>query len=204
VSDERLRVAYHEAAHAAVAFIFRRRVELVSVRPAMQWGGVVFSRPTRVSDDETLSLGEPVMFVPHRLRRDVEQSVVMTLAGDIGEELRFGRRTGYGLTADEMRAAEVVRGVALSAKERLLLARGEGPEHAGDDDWSFAVRMTAAVTSELEATAYLGFLSAAARAVVFSSLCVRLVEALVPVLLEREVLGAREVRAVLRAAEQPA
>jgi ATP-dependent Zn protease len=202
VSDDRLRVAWHESAHAAVAFIFGRRVEVVSIRPTMQWGGVVFSRPTKVHDDEAESLGAPVMFLPARLRRDIEQDVVMTLAGDLGEELRFGRRSGYGLTKDETVADEVVRELALSAKQRAMLALGDEPAAAGDDDWSMAVRMTAALTSELEATAYLGFLRAAARAVVFSPQCVRLVEALVPVLLERDVVGGGEVRAVFRAAER--
>src|SRR5439155_24824993 len=90
--------------------------------------------------------------------------------------------------------------VSLSRTERETLDEAERSEHSSDEDkvWLFA---NAAVGEPYEAGVYLGWLRVLTRNLIWSTRCLRLIDALVPELLEHEVLSARAVRAILLVAD---
>src|SRR4051812_12133329 len=87
---ERQRVARHEAAHAAMAFLLRRRIDVASIRPCPGWAGAVFHAPLRLREQDRTTLvceRPPVVQLPARLRRQVETSILIALAGPLQDEL---------------------------------------------------------------------------------------------------------------------
>jgi hypothetical protein len=201
--DERLRIAYHEAAHAAVAHITKRPIEVVSIRPGPSWSGVCFTREHPVRDADLDQLHLPVPLQPARLRKAVELRIIGCLAGRIGEELGAFYPHGSAATStDDAAAMALAEAATLTPEQKELLRRGDNPEKRPSTDDEEAAALAGALAGRDEATSYYGWLRATTRSMVYGERCRRLVYALVPVLLEREVVGAAEVRAIFRAADE--
>lgn len=120
-------IAHHEAAHAVVAFLLERRVHLVSIRPTEAYGGVVVrAHGPRGHYDESL-LFRPTVLWPAKLRRELEVDIMIALAGDVGEELALGPRSGFGQPEHERQAESALRALSdLSRRERERLDHLEG------------------------------------------------------------------------------
>jgi hypothetical protein len=82
---DQLRVVYHEASHAATAFVLGRPVWAVSVRETRRWGGVYVTCNPRFHTDDVADV--PRILAPARLRRPLEVGIVIALAGRRGEAL---------------------------------------------------------------------------------------------------------------------
>jgi hypothetical protein len=103
MTDDKQRVAYHEAAHAVVALLERVKVYSATIIPSDEAEGV-----TR---HHNLLYGRGVEWDashPNRIR--MERLVRMALAGPVADELRgvHDERTVIGPTDDEHCAAELV------------------------------------------------------------------------------------------------
>jgi hypothetical protein len=206
--EQRHRIAVHESGHAAMAYLLHRRAGIVSIRPGAHHGGIAFHGPAPKVPQEMFDrhLGHPVPLLPATLRRSIETTIMISLAGDEAEFLLWCRspekaRFRPETAEDEAVAEGFARDlVSLTRPEREKLDEAERSEHKSDEDkvWLFA---NAAVGEPNEAGAYLAWLRAVTRGLIWGTRCVRLIEALVPELLEHEVLSARAVRAILLAAD---
>jgi hypothetical protein len=185
------------------------RVEVASIRPSDNHAGVVIHQGDPVDPIDGLIarrnaetyLGRfgmlPVPTFPTELRRRAEVSIMVSLAGDLGEELA-GPRSGYLPEPQHEQeaiglASEVV---ALSDHQRDALDRSENRAKPGDEAHAYD-QANALTRDQLEAIAHVAWLRAVTRNIVFSNLFADLVEVLVPVLLQHEVLAGEHVMSIL-------
>lgn len=94
-SDEEKRIAIHEASHAIVGLLLKRRILMLTILPYQDAEGIVWHRPGRdsISKRET--------------QEEVYRGVVISLAGMEGEKIEYGEHTS-GATADILKARETV------------------------------------------------------------------------------------------------
>jgi hypothetical protein len=198
--EEREVTAYHEAGHASMCYVLGSSITLVSIRRTAQWAGICFHEPRRPDLDRDLT--GPLVLLSATVRRPIEHVIMITLAGPIAEELFQPPASGYSTASpDELAARRIAVASTLTGEERALLTAGDSDEPR-EHDVDTSIRLARGLAAEQnEAMAFLNWLHAATRGIVFTHRFDRLVRALVPELLEHESLGGRRVRAILRAAD---
>jgi hypothetical protein len=204
------RVAYHEAAHVVAAVRLGGRVAgPVTIIPSKRWLGSAWTLPRRAPqrDFDRVDVGRPLALWPAALRRQLECETMVVLAGGVGE-LLAPRSLEYPPPDPELdlereanrrrRAAAAVE--ALPAAQALLLARGDDPDIApAKTDPERAHELAELLAGPAGASSLLAHLQQQVAAVVLE-LPGRLdVERLAKALLERDVLAAADVRALLEA-----
>jgi hypothetical protein len=215
VTDPRLVTAFHEASHSVMAYLCGYRVEVASIRPSEAHAGVVLYEGDSPGSIEALRarrnqesfLGRvglvPTPLFPTELRRCAEASIMVCLAGPIGEELA-GPQTGY--LADSPHEAEAIELAAEITQlwdfQRQALEHAERPDpnHLSDEAQAYdkANDLTAHLTArQLEAAAHVRWLREVTWNLVFTKPFADLVETLVPVLLQHEVLAGEHVTSIL-------
>jgi hypothetical protein len=202
--DDRWRTAYHEAAHAVMGYLLRHEPRALSIVPSLHWSGVYFHRAPSIDEaslDGLRPREAPLAMQPPELRANLEGRILVALAGPAGEELYLHRQrfTRYRPTHehDRMAATETVREFALTAEQRELLARGDDPEAETRDDYAKAYEWAELLIAEEEVGAYVQWLEVSARRIVRGPDFIRLVEALVPALLEHDELSGEAVADLL-------
>ena len=196
-----VRTAYHEAAHAAAAYVFGRPVSLVSIRPGAHFLGVTTWTPGRFPGEAPVDI--PAIMWPAKARRAIETSIVVSLAGSLGAMLSgWPEEDGYRAPPDEDEAERSARVLAgLSERETATLAGLESATEPIPADDERARRLSWAIAGTSEAGLHLAYMRGVTRSLVYNPNFGRLLEALVPELLERGVLSGRRVREILSAAE---
>ncbi len=200
---ERRRVAFHESGHASMAFLLGRAVDVVSIRPSDHSKGVTAHRGPRLTERERGKFGLPARLLPARVRRHLEASALVALAGDLAEQLDTDWEpvSGYIASTPDEQFAEQAAGdlTRMTRKEEARLAATQAKGELGSDAetaWKGAYVLAGAHAGQ-ETIAHVGYLQALARAIVGTAQFARLVGALVPHLLANEVLGGRAVRRIL-------
>jgi hypothetical protein len=207
VQLERVRLAWHEAGHAAVAHALGVAVHVVSVLPTRRWPAVCIHDGVLIPGADDFQPWVPLVCQPLELRSAIERKVVIALAGKIAEQFVADDAPASAyvpdLDEDEQAAAEAVEAMvgvgqpALSPEERELLAVGDDDAPPQEPDEARAWAATYALAGEAAAFWYLGVLRAIAQSILAEP-CVRAgVRRLALELLEREVVGARRVRELL-------
>jgi hypothetical protein len=194
-------VALHEAAHAAAAWVLRGQVGAVSIRRSKRWAGVAAVSGPRHSGG-TVDVEQPPILWPADVRHALECDAVICLAGIAAEAMLAPPVTGYVPTSeDEQQAKRVAR--ELSPSDQHFLARGNIDEVAGSTDNEKAAA-AAHVLAGQHVSACLGWLRHQTVWLVTTNRFRRLVDALVPALLEHTDLGAATVRRILKEADKEA
>ncbi len=207
---DRVRTATHEAGHAAAAYILGRRLGPVSIEPSAHFNGIAFSfdrAKTLTAAEQAASdrLDLPVVLLPARLRRRIETSVMVSLAGWEAARSIWPPETGYiPVSEDETRAEELARIAVLTSRglppsEAAMLEEAAQTETPTDEDQAIGVCLAWAAG---DAAHYLSWLRAATAYMVSTSRFRRLVAAMVPELLTHRTLSGRRVRDILVAADE--
>jgi hypothetical protein len=203
------RTAAHESGHAAVAWMLRRSLEVVSIRPGEHWRGIAIFRGGRSPQADLGKTLADVVLWPCEWRRRFETDLCITLAGTFAEALRPS--SGYALDDDDARAEEIVSELVpargdLSDREALVLTTADRPGPTDEEHAGWLVRSLLnefEVSLEAEKAAYLRWMELHTARAVFSPRGRRLIEGLIPHLLDREVLSGRAVRQIFRDIERP-
>jgi len=209
--DQRVRTAYHEAAHAIVAELLGVRVDVVSIRPAAERHKGVTIHASLGHDEVTELLGRrqgksvlarwgvvPVPFFDPEERRRAETSVMISLAGHLGEFLmpEFPSGGYRDDMADIDQARAVAASVELTAQQTAWLDDAEHREEIpGDDDAAF--QKARWNTGEEAAGAFVHYLSWETRRLVFSELVRRIIPLVVDRLLAHEIIPGSVVREII-------
>ena len=205
---ERVRVALHEAGHAACAYVVGGSIGVVSIRPTERWGGVAYTDepaadfvPDEFDPDDILPLWPPT------LRARLELSIIVSYAGPLAERALTPPPRGCRGEPSLVRQNEHARleraVVALNKPERAMLAQGDVPDapRLPSDETRAAER--AAVLAPGASGPYLAVLRAEAARLVGTRRFGHLCRALAAELLEHTDLGGVAATAVLEAADQP-
>jgi hypothetical protein len=195
---ERLeRFAYHEAGHSVMAYYLHVTPGTVSIRPGHKYQGVSkhgkSGRPPVREGDLDVSIIE----MRATLRRGLEKEIAISLAGKASERL-VPTIPGPGYFGDPDREyAERLAALAVpTGREARSLALTERVG-AGEYDMAKAEsKAHGAVGRNLQGS-YLRFLECVVDEIVASNWFRKLVEALVPPLMEHRVLSAAAVRLIL-------
>ena len=165
-APETVRLAYHEASHAAAAYIFGCPVALVSIRPGTHYAGITTWAPRRFPGEPPVEL--PAIAWPARPRRAIETSIVVLLAGRMGAMLRgWPEETGYHTSPDEEEAERATRILAgLTTRETLALTELETDTERRPPDEVRAARLSWAIAGSEEADMHLAYMRAVTRSVV--------------------------------------
>ncbi|MBA3739204.1 MAG: hypothetical protein H0W97_11645 [Actinobacteria bacterium] len=194
--DQRVRTAHHEAGHAAMAWVLGRSVGVVSIRPSEHVLGLAFWGPARRATVPAGVSTRPAVLWPADLRRSIETSILISLAGEIAER--------YAPPQDAPRVTRLPERVApLTPRETSRLADVEAAE-IHQTDWQRAVELIDLLADPDGGSfghAYLEALAALADEIVRSPRFRALADALIPVLLGGEVVSARTVREIFRASD---
>jgi hypothetical protein len=165
---ERRRVAFHEAGHAALAFLLGRAVDVVSIRPTDHYGGVTAHRGPRLTERERRKFGLPAPLLPARVRRHLEASALVALAGDLAEPLDTDWEpvSRYiAPTPDEQLAGQAAGDLTrMTRKEEARLAATEAKGELwsdADTAWKDAYVLAGAHAGQ-ETIAHVGYLRALA------------------------------------------
>jgi ATP-dependent Zn protease len=197
--EERRRVAFHEGGHVAVALLMRKPISLASIRPTRGWKGVVYSKRFAIAetDYELEKLARPTPLQPAQLRREIETDIMQSLAGRIAEELQGSFTNGYAHDSDDVAAASLAE-LNLTSRQRELLARGDVEPGSLETDGERATALAYALAGEGKVYAYLAWLRAETRDLIYSPRGTRLVTAIAEALLERETLSGAQCRTIFR------
>jgi hypothetical protein len=87
------RVAFHEAGHAVVAHLLRRKLTRVSIVPSEEFLGFVGTGPLGTSFDPELDMNG-------RARRVIEREAQIFLAGNAAESVLVGHQVRHGMHHD--------------------------------------------------------------------------------------------------------
>lgn len=197
---ERRLLAYHEASHGVMALSLGMTVAAITIRPApgRHLGAMIHDPPPRVAERKG-----PFGISASGLRREVEDYVRVCLAGQQGELLI--PHSGFADSSDVDDALAHLRTLDVGAKpstmterERnaLAIAETRPVDEVIDDESAVLLRETALTDDGALAAAHLGWLRVETARRVFDPAFRAVVDALVPALLEREVLGGIEARAI--------
>jgi hypothetical protein len=104
--------AYHEAGHAAIAFVLRRAVKLVTIMPNAEAGTLGHVRKGDFSDSF-----RPDANKDPRTRSLVEREIIISLAGPAAEAKYKGHRNNIGACGDYHDAVDLAMHVCVSVKE---------------------------------------------------------------------------------------
>lgn len=193
--EQRSRTAAHEASHAGMAYELGRPIEVVSIRPSKRYSGVALHIGARYRGG--WQVGIPAILQPAEPRRILETRICILLAGQIGEDLLW-RRDRWGTSEDERRAETAALEFArLSKRETAVLTEVETRDEPLTSD-EVNARELAEAMSGAEAAEHLGYLKAVTRSIVTSTGFLRLVDALVPVLLDQDGVSGRACRELFR------
>jgi hypothetical protein len=217
VSDDyrRRRTAAHEASHAAMAWLLGWELVFVSIRPGDHFRGVTrFTLPWRPLDEVDGILArrdpsgtllerygiQPVPLFDPELRRKVETEMMVTLAGAAGEWWAGPPESGY--VADDLdreRAEKLASDlIGLSESQAASLADLEQRELPCDWDNAFREASMLEAGDDLAAGALVRWMELGTQRIVATQLFGRLVGALMPVLLQAEVLSGEDAARILR------
>jgi hypothetical protein len=190
---DRLVVAAHESGHASMAWFLDHRPGAVSIRPGAHYRGITFPGQShrRLTVDSGTFIHKPLPLWPAAERRALEIDVLVALAGEVAA------RPYIGVTAGPAPALSRVP-AALTSGELRQIREAEGTKH--QTDWERANELVDALAGE-SADAYLAWLRGMTEDIVRTGRFRALVDALIPVLLEHEMVGATTVRRVLAAAD---
>jgi hypothetical protein len=209
-TDPRVRTAYHESGHAAVAYILGRAIDVVSIRPNEHRSGVVIFKRWRKPRGDVGRTFQDVLLWPAEWRRRLEHDLCITLAGHYAEIMRPSPSSGYFDDDDEPLAKEIAGDLVpargdLTERERLVLRRSANRSSPSDQEATDDLVATILNEHELslaaEKAAYINWMRHHAARLVFSDRCRRLIEGLVPRLLEADVLSGRTVRRIFQEIE---
>lgn len=198
-------MAVHEASHAAMARVLGVGAGLISIRPGLNFGGV--AKHGRIAVPKVLpgDLDGPVVLMRPALRRSLEKQILITVAGKLGEYQLLPPETGFAALpeADDEQALRLAEIVSLNRREAasLVTAERDGVE---ESDAVYARRRAWALVGSGVAERYVLMLEAVALELVLTDRFRRIVDALVPQVLQHRVLSARAVRAVLNDADKEA
>jgi hypothetical protein len=182
-----------------MAYACERRFDVVSIRPTEQHLGVTILRPEAMTDEDRGVLGHSIHNLPPEVRWKYETNALILLAGSMGGLLAIG--SGFADRVDDELALENVRelreGVGLEQlndRERVVLAAAESPNHASvsDDDQVYNLAMLLLSEDDRQARAYTAWLRTVAASYVMWPTFRAGVDALVPVLLDRDVVSGDE------------
>lgn len=201
--EERRRVAAHESGHVVMAFELRVPLGLVSIRPGAHFLGVAFHGATRLRKGDGLKLTSPVL-QPASLRRRVETSVMVALAGDIAERYYGPRWSGFvpTKTDDAMEAerlASILSEMPPTDQEAARLGKYERGEPIHSDETK-ARELSDVLSFTGTGPLFLGWLRAETEHLLSRPYVGRMVDALSEALLDREVVGAKASRTILKEA----
>lgn len=192
---DRLVVAAHESGHASMAWFLDRRPGAVSIRPGAHYRGITFPGRSRrrLTVDPGTFIHKPLPLWPVAARRALEIDVLIALAGEVAA------RRYIGVPVEPRTPHPTSRIPApLTPVELRRIRQAEGTKHK--TDWERANELVDALAGE-SADAYVARLRGMAEGIVRTERFRALVEALIPVLLEHEMVGATTVRGVLAAAD---
>jgi hypothetical protein len=203
-----LRSAYHEAAHAIVAELLGVRVDVVSIRPGEHHRGVTIHASLAVDDiAEILARRhgtsllarwgvKPYPFFDPEERRRAECSIMVALAGHLGEFLAPEPFTGFVEdTGADDHARAIAAAAELTAEQERWLADAEHTETLGDDDAAF--EKARRIAGDEAAAAFVHFLTLETRRLMFSPLVRSLVPPVVDELLRYEAISGETVREIV-------
>jgi hypothetical protein len=201
LTNERARIAAHEAGHSVACFLLRGRVGPCSIEETKRWAGVAFVGTRRVSPRAAATLTEKDAPIPPMLAATVrsyfEHQALIALCGPAAEKLYFDRFLPIAAPRPRLLPTVVERGVALRPAERAYLAAGndaDAPLPPGDEE--IAVRALSALDlrqPDLLRRQFDDWAVRLAESFEFG----RLVDLLAPLLLEHETLGGKAVRDTL-------
>ncbi len=133
-----LRTAYHESAHAVVAFRLAQPIRLVSVRPGETFAGIMLGGSSASLDSVGFDAFRPGIVQPARVRRRIEADICVSLAGQMGADLLW-RDSGYVPT----------RGMRLRPRRwRWSSAGSEGRTLSTSRHWKLTRRRCPATTRQ--------------------------------------------------------
>lgn len=130
VDAERVRIAFHEAGHAAANLVHGITPELVSIRSAERWAGVcITDNPLwgiSPPDENDLVSAATIPALPEPFRRTFEIDAICSLAGPACERLAVPIEGYMAISDDEMAALRAA--VVLTDTEKALLKGGDDVE----------------------------------------------------------------------------
>jgi hypothetical protein len=197
----RLRTAWHESAHAVVAYVLRRPIRLVSIRRGEHYSGIMINGKSAPLDTSGFRAELPAIVQPARVRRFLEAEILISLAGDCGTELVWPAPDGYGfvVTEDGQEATKVsLQSSGLSRSDAEYLATVESDQSPLTSDDKNAGETTWALAGS-EALQYLGYMRAVTRRMVWAFRDD--IAAVADELLERDAISGQRVRELLRERE---
>ena len=198
-----LLVATHEASHAVMARVLGVRAGFISIRPAANFGGVCRHGTTGIPTLRDDDLDGSVVDMRASLRRGLEKLICITLAGELGVQYLLPPDLEDGFTEvspDREQAERLAEIASLNRREAAALAT---TEHDGveESDAAHARRKAWALAGGSLAARYVLLLEGVAIELIASPRFRKLVDAIVPPLIEHRVLSGRAVRAILTEAD---
>ncbi|MGI8616828.1 MAG: hypothetical protein ACR2L4_08635 [Actinomycetota bacterium] len=197
-------VAIHESGHEAVALELGVPLGLVSIRPGAHFAGVAFHGSTRVRKADTFKWTSPVL-QPASLRRYVETSIMVALGGDLAARYYGPIETGYVATKTDdsleaERLASILTEMPATDREVARLAASESEERMPVYDEEKAQELATFLSPVGTGPVFLEWLRAETGELLKTAHMGRMVRALAAALLDREVIGARAARTILKEA----
>ncbi len=106
-----------------MAHLLGREFDGVTIAPSEHFWGLAIMMPLRPSEEDLANIDSPVPHVPPRLRRIIEENIMILLAGAIAEELVEPRSGRYEDPTPRPRivAEDVAKDEKLSARARQRL-----------------------------------------------------------------------------------
>lgn len=202
-SDEDLRLACHEAGHVVAAHVLGGRVGAVSIESRRAWRGVAEAAAPRMrsGDLEATDLQAPLVLWKPSVRRFLERSVIIDLAGREAE--RFGpvMAPGY-LPHDPAEARAKKAALVLAGRDRRFLRHGDEREHRPENNDQTKALEGAEMLSRESSGLLLSHLRLETRRLFNMRRTQKLLAALVPELLQHRELGRADVLRILRDADR--
>ena len=196
----RRRTAFHEAGHATAAYVLGGPVDLVSIRPGKEHGGIAWCEGPDWDTASELLPHLPVTMQPRDLRDNAERKILVSLAGDAAGRMvpRSPDEKPLDLIPPDVSAAEHYAAELehLSPRHRELLVNA-GDERDAPDDRERAEKLARALDGDAPRL-YVEWLAAVAARLVQD--CRPMIEALADELLRRTEVPGDEAVALMEQA----
>lgn len=167
-TDDRRRVALHEAGHSYVAWRLGCAVGPVTAEPGARWAGMAhFDAPRPAAAElDTVDLDAPYLAWPAVVRHSIDTDALVAAAGDVAEDALWrgvARRPGAPLAE---RAAELAVVAPLSDTEQRRIRAGRDTTTGKTDAERLAELLALTHPDDHAAgAAWLAYITAAARTI---------------------------------------
>ncbi len=179
-----------------MAHLLGREFEGVTIATSEHFWGLAIMMPLRPSEEDLANIDSPVPHVPPRLRRIIEENIMILLAGAIAEELVEPRSGRYEDPTPRPRivAEDVAKDEKLSARARQKIVEAASKPGLSDEEHAWLLSFEAFGTL---AAAHLEWMRVVTRAQVLARDFAHRVGIVAEALMEHTTLSSAEVERLL-------